>query len=367
MHKMKVTYIAETSLTNKSAYSHHVIKMCDTFTKLDHDTILITSKKNFNFNYKKLKNDFALKGKKSFKVLSFTKFNSENFFTRILFGIKAAVFLKNHKADLILSRSIITSFILSLFKIHHFLEIHSELKSFTKFIMVNLNFINSDYIIKIILISKALNKVFNLENKKILILHDGVDIDNFKRQKIINNIKSASYIGSFYKGRGIKLITNLAKNFGNLKFNLYGDKSKALKSKISKIKNLKFCGFVKYKEVPKILSKSDILLMPYSNNVEVRAKGINTAKYCSPLKMFDYLAAGKIIISSKLDGINEVLKHNKNAILVKNFDYKSWEKSIFEILDGKYNIKNIQKNSLKTAQNFTWEKRAKKIIKARRI
>ena len=30
---MKVVYIAETSLTNKSAYTHHVIKMCDAFQK----------------------------------------------------------------------------------------------------------------------------------------------------------------------------------------------------------------------------------------------------------------------------------------------------------------------------------------------
>ena len=359
---MKVIYIAETSLTNKSAYSHHVIKMCDTFTKLNHDTILITSKKNLNFNYKKLKKDFALKGKKSFKLLSFEKFNSENFFTRMLFGIKAAIFLKKHKADLILSRSLITSFILTLFRIHHFLEIHSELKSLTKFIMINLNFINSSYIIKRILISKALNKVFNFERKKFLILHDGVDIDNFKKPKVINNIKSATYIGSFYKGRGIELITDLAKKFDNLNFNLYGGNSRILKSKIRNIKNLNFYGFIKYKEVPKILSKSDILLMPYSNNVEVRAKGINTAEYCSPLKMFDYLAAGKIIVSSKLSGISEVLKHNKNAILVKNFDYKSWEKSIFEIINGKYKIKDLQRNSFETAKNFSWKIRAKKII-----
>ena len=86
-------------------------------------------------------------------MLSFEKFNSENFFTRMLFGIKVAIFLKKHKADLILSRSLITSFILTLFRIHHFLEIHSELKSLTKFIMINLNFINSSYIIKRILIS----------------------------------------------------------------------------------------------------------------------------------------------------------------------------------------------------------------------
>ena len=186
-----------------------------------------------------------------------------------------------------------------------------------------------------------------------MILHDGVDIDNFKKPKVINNIKSATYIGSFYKGRGIELITDLAKKFDNLNFNLYGGNSRILKSKIRNIKNLNFYGFIKYKKVPKILSKSDILLMPYSNNVEVRAKGINTAEYCSPLKMFDYLAAGKIIVSSKLSGISEVLKHNKNAILVKIFDYKSWEKSIFEIINGKYKIKDLQRNSFETAKNFS--------------
>ena len=56
---MKVIYIAETSLTNKSAYSHHVIKMCDAFTKLEHEVTLITSKKNLNFIFKKLKKIFC--------------------------------------------------------------------------------------------------------------------------------------------------------------------------------------------------------------------------------------------------------------------------------------------------------------------
>ena len=63
--------------------------------------------------------------------------------------------------------------------------------------------------------------------------------------------------------------------------------------------------------------------MPYSNKVSVRSKTLNTADYCSPLKMFDYLAAGKIIMSSKLNGICEVLSHKKNAIIVKDYDYKA--------------------------------------------
>ena len=38
---MKIIYIAETSITNKSAYTHHVMKMCDAFSQLNHDLILL--------------------------------------------------------------------------------------------------------------------------------------------------------------------------------------------------------------------------------------------------------------------------------------------------------------------------------------
>ena len=39
--------------------------------------------------------------------------------------------------------------------------------------------------------------------------------------------------------------------------------------------------------------------------------------------MFDYLAAGKIILSSKRDGICEILKHNYNSIIVNQYNLKS--------------------------------------------
>ena len=198
-------------------------------------------------------------------------------------------------------------------------------------------------------------------------MHDGVDFKNFKKKIEKNNLKTVTYVGSFYRGRGIELIIHLAKKFKKLNFYLYGNYSNYIDMKLTDIKNLKLYGFKKYKDVPKLLSKSDILLMPYSNKVEVRAKGINTAQYCSPLKMFDYLAAGRIIVSSKLSGISEVLKHGKNAILVKNFDFLSWEKSFLKILAGKYNIEQIQKNSLATAKKFTWKKRAKKIINSYKV
>ena len=97
---------------------------------------------------------------------------------------------------------------------------------------------------------------------------------------------------------------------------------------MTKYKNLKILNFVEYSKIPNLLSTFDVLLMPYKKNVFVKAKNLNTADYCSPLKMFDYLAAGKLIISSKLSGINEILKNNTNSIIVEDDDILSWEKAI---------------------------------------
>ena len=89
-----------------------------------------------------------------------------NFLYRILFGYKTAKYLKGEKFKMIISRSLMSSIFLILFKIKHIVEIHTELKGFTKFLMINCDFINSKYIKKIILISKSLNNKFPSISKR---------------------------------------------------------------------------------------------------------------------------------------------------------------------------------------------------------
>ena len=56
------------------------------------------------------------------------------------------------------------------------------------------------------------------------------------------------------------------------------------------------------------ISKMDVLIMP-SNKKTLRSTGGvgNIAKYTSPLKLFDYLSAGKLIIVSDLKVLNEII------------------------------------------------------------
>ena len=357
---MRVLYIAETSLTNKSAYSHHVIKMCDAFGQKNCNLILVVPHEKNNLTFKKIKNNFLLNSKKPFLIKSILNSKIDNFFTRFKFAIKTSIFAKSQKPNLIVTRSLLSSFCLSILKIPHFLEIHNEIKSFSKFLFLDLNYINSKYIKKVILISNSLKKKFDISKNKILILHDGVDNKNFKKFNKIKKIRTATYVGSFYEGRGIEIITNLAQKFKMINFKLYGQKKKIN----NKFKNISFFNHIGYNKVPAILAKSDVLLMPYANKVFVKAKNLNTANYCSPLKMFDYLAAGKIILSSKLDGICEVLKHKKNAIIIKEYTLDDWSETFNDLLKHKYNLIKIQNGSIKTAKQYSWNQRVLKIMKA---
>ena len=109
--KKKIYYVAELNLPSKSAYSIHVMKMCEAFSKLNYDTnLFVINKKNtdkinkiYNINY-------------NFKIISiFNNFILLNFIIRILFSIKILL-KKTEKDALFLSRSIIFALIACLFK-----------------------------------------------------------------------------------------------------------------------------------------------------------------------------------------------------------------------------------------------------------
>ena len=79
------------------------------------------------------------------------------------------------------------------------------MKGLTKFLLINLNFINSKYIIKVIFISKNLSKVYNLKNDKFIILHDACDLKDFKSViKLEKKSKKFSIWEVFIKVEGLR-------------------------------------------------------------------------------------------------------------------------------------------------------------------
>lgn len=359
---MKIFYIADFILPSNRAYAIHVFKMLDNFYKHGYKSCLFIP----FFEKKKLRkaiNFFDIKDKNSILIKRiFKKKLIFNFFYRIIFGYKVAKELKSSKEkNLVITRSLMTSIFLSIYKISHFLEIHQELKGLTKYLLINMNFINSKYIIKNIFISKSLANFYKKNTSKYKVLHDAVDISKFKK-KNIKKVKKVSYVGSFYKGRGIELIFNIAKELKNINFYLYGKRNE----KFNNIpKNVYLRNFVEQSKIPVILKNSDLILLPYSKKVFISSdrNSSDISRFMSPLKLFESLASGTPIICSNIKVLREILKDGYNSILINNYEDKNqWVTEIRKIEKDKKKLKFLSDNALSTSKNYTWYKRSKNFL-----
>ena len=364
--KKKVIYIAEFSLPNMSAYAVHVLKMCDSFSNNSNVELIIPFCSN-SYNFSRIKNDYILKN--NFKIKSI--FNSKvklNIFYRILFSLKTFHYLNKIKYNMVISRGIIPSLILSLFNIKNILELHSEITGLTKYLFKLINLKKIDKNLKFILLNLKLIKILNINSKKTCILEDAVEIKDFRNNNSKKNLLACAYSGSFAKGKGIETIYAIARKAPKIKFHVFGNIKTLNKNLFNKKipKNVNFKGFFSYKMISQILPKYKILLMPYQKKVGVLIKEIDVSKYFSPLKLFEYMASGRIIIASDLKVYKNILKNNHNSIILNPKSINKWVEIINKVFRSeKYNyLGNNAKNDVK---KYSWNNRTKKIITFNKI
>jgi len=367
---MKIHYLATSNIPSKTANSLQITKMCEAFSNIGHSTSLIVPnlkcEKISIKEYYDIKNSFKI-----YKVGSQT--NRINGLNNILAPIKILKKSFDLGCNIIITRNLLISLILILLRKKHIFEIHDDLETggnFISKIYKIFNLLNSKSILKIIFISnnlkKFISKNYNYNKNNFDILPDATDLIN--KKKIIKkktNRKKIGYFGSIYSSRGIPLIIKLSQIDKNNRYFIYGGSKKEI-SEIIKFRsnNLIIHPQIPYKKVKKKIMQMDILLMPYTKNATFSGNYGNIINFMSPMKMFDYLGAGKIIVSSNIKVLKEVLKNNFNSLLINNYlDVNEWKKKIDMIKLEKDKFTKLRLNALKTAKKYSWNNRAKKIIR----
>ena len=231
-----------------------------------------------------------------------------------------------------------------------------------------LGLLNSPVISKVIFITRNLKKFikkkYNYIKKNYLILPDATDIKNYKKNyNLKKKVKKIGYFGSVYSSRGVQLIIELSRLDKKNKYFIYGGSEDEISEiKRFKNKNLIIHSQISYKDVKKKISEMDILLMPYTSKATFSGNTGNIVEFMSPMKMFDYLGAGRIIISSEIKVLKEILKNNHNSILIKDYlNVLEWKKIQMINLNSSSSIK-LRINAIKTAKKYNWIDRAKKMI-----
>jgi len=222
-----------------------------------------------------------------------------------------------------------------------------------------------------IVISDALKRLlmdkFKLAEDKFLVLHDAashVEAINVDGYIVEPEKPKIGYFGHIYPGRGIEVVSNLAEKFDNVDFYVVGGEPDlvATFSKNNQHKNLIFVGHVSNIVARSLMRKMDILLMPYQKVVSIGPLGSDTSQWMSPLKMFEYMSSQVVIVSSDLPVIREVLRSNKNCLLVPPDDHVAWWEAINKLLKDETCRNDLASTAFREFQKkYTWKQRAKAI------
>jgi glycosyltransferase involved in cell wall biosynthesis len=368
---MKIVYIANTAIPSHAANNVHIMKMCQAFAKNDQEVVLILPDlkhkeieiKGNIYDFYGVENCFEI------KKISLPRTKGFSF----IYAIKSALVAKKEKPDLIYSRFLRGSYMSSFLKISLVHESHDIPKKFLDKLFFS-RLIKSKNLKNIVVITNALKeyykKKYNLSNEKIFVVPDGADAINQNRKPL--NIRSGNYdlhvgyIGQLYKGRGMNIISKLVKNMPKVKFNIVGGVPSDLeywKKKLKKYKNVTFYGYKPHSETTEYMLSFDVLVAPYQKEVSVYGGGGDTVMWMSPLKIFEYMSAGKPIIASDLPVLREVLIDKKNSLLCDPENINEWIEALEKLKDKSFRNLLGENAKREFLEKYTWKKRAENILK----
>ena len=121
-------------------------------------------------------------------------------------------------------------------------------------------------------------------------------------------------------------------------------------------------GFVPPGQLAARYADLDAVLMPYARTgVGVGGGQSDTHRWCSPMKMFEYMASGRAIISADLPSIREVLNEG-NAVFCEPGDTEKWKAAITFLLSDGERRNTLGRQAAMDVSELTWIKREKKIL-----
>ncbi|TKJ24115.1 MAG: hypothetical protein CEE43_00090 [Promethearchaeota archaeon Loki_b32] len=231
----------------------------------------------------------------------------------------------------------------------------------------------------VITLGKAMkNDIKNrgIAEEKIYIVPNGVDTKKFvplepnqclKIKLSLQNKKVIGYIGSIRRIEGIEILLKsfslLKKTVNDVKLLIVGpvrpyDYLESLKD-YSKILNIKkdviFTGMVPYEEVNNYYSIIDIFVIPRLN--------LRLTRLVTPLKPLEVMAMGKVLITSDLPALKELVKQNISGDLFKVENSKALAIKLEKYLKTPEKAEILKQSAREyVVNNYSWSEIVKKYI-----
>ena len=215
----------------------------------------------------------------------------------------------------------------------------------------------------------------HFQDGEVMIAPNGVDLERFdslpdpaaaRHQIGLREAPTVMCTGHLYAGRGAPLFLMLAKSIPHANFVWVGGRRDAIEhweyaARQEGCNNAVFTGFIPNLDLPLYQAAADILLMPYSPSIMGSSGTADSASVASPMKMFEYMAAGRAILSADLPVIREVLNED-NAAFCPPDDIKAWTSALEGLLNDEGKRAALATRARSDVQSYTWLARAERIL-----
>jgi glycosyltransferase involved in cell wall biosynthesis len=176
---------------------------------------------------------------------------------------------------------------------------------------------------------------------------------------------SLIYVGQLYPWKGVDLLVRALPAIERADLTIVGgledDPEQIRLERLARdtgvLDRVRFLGSRPYAEVPALLAAANIALLPL-------AEGIVARCFTSPLKLFDYLAAGIPIVAVDFPTIREVLRDGENALLVPPERPDLLAAAVERLLHDPVLAARLAQQARHDAMDHTWERRAARIVAA---
>lgn len=370
---MRIVCIAASFIPSNTANSIQVVKTTHALAELGHEVILLVPGEAHP-EWEELRRHYGLHVR--FEV----QWLRENLiFRRYDFAFKAVQRARQMAPDLIYTW-VLQAGVLALWRgLPTILELHDRVtgrmgpRLFRRFWKSKTwhRVLTNTHALRQILVSE-----FNLEpsERKIVVAPNGVELARYRDLPEPSQARkalglptgfTAGYTGHFYAGRGMTLMLALAKALPEVNFLWVGGQPEDVgfwynRLELEGVGNVTLTGFVDNTILPQYQAAADVLLMPYGKQIAGSGGG-NSAEIASPMKMFEYMAAGRPILTSDLPVIHEVLNEDM-AVFCLPGDLSAWENELRSLQADSDRRERLAECARLAARDYTWQVRAERAL-----
>ncbi len=198
--------------------------------------------------------------------------------------------------------------------------------------------------------------------ERIAVVPNGIDIDRFSPGSLASehrDIVTVGFVGFMRAWHGLDALLDAAAMRSNARVRLLiagdGPAQADLRARAERLglaERVRFTGLAAPDAVPGLLSEMDIAVQP------------KVVAYASPLKIFEYMAAGRAIVAPDQANIREILRHEETALLFDPGGEDALWQAIRRLIEDpqlRFRLSAAARSEI-TRRDFTWHANAVRLL-----